>query len=79
MTGLKQYVLRYWEIEFSELRPQKNGAGNRIYKEKDVKLTQRIILDKLIHSISAFFKQFILPVQKIQNKTKKYKKCLTIY
>ena len=42
MTGLKQYVLRYWETEFSELRPQKNRAGNRIYKEKDIKLINKI-------------------------------------
>ena len=24
MTGLKQYVLRYWETEFSILKPEKN-------------------------------------------------------
>ncbi len=43
MTELKQYVLRYWETEFSELRPQKNRAGNRTYKEKDIKLIRKII------------------------------------
>ena len=43
MTGLKQYVLRYWETEFPELRPQKNRAGNRIYKEKDIILIKNII------------------------------------
>ena len=42
LTGLKQYVLRYWETEFSELRPQKNRAGNRIYKEKDIKQINKI-------------------------------------
>ena len=30
ITGLKQYVLRYWETEFSQLKPNKNQAGNRI-------------------------------------------------
>ena len=43
ITGLKQYVLRYWETEFSELKPQKNRAGNRIYKEKDIRLIRKII------------------------------------
>ncbi|MFC1563205.1 MerR family transcriptional regulator [candidate division KSB1 bacterium] len=43
MIGLKQYVLRYWETEFPELKPQKNRAGNRIYKEKDIKLINRIM------------------------------------
>lgn len=42
MTGLKQYVLRYWETEFLELRPAKNRAGNRIYKEKDIQLITQI-------------------------------------
>ena len=43
MTGLKQYVLRYWETEFPELRPQKNRAGNRIYRLKDVTLINKIM------------------------------------
>ena len=36
ITGLKQYVLRYWETEFSQLKPGKNRAGNRIYVSHDV-------------------------------------------
>ena len=36
VTGLKQYVLRYWETEFSQLRPNKNQAGNRTYRSHDV-------------------------------------------
>ncbi len=42
ITGLKQYVLRYWETEFLELRPSKNRAGNRIYKDKDIRLINQI-------------------------------------
>jgi DNA-binding transcriptional MerR regulator len=42
MAGVEQYILRYWETEFNELRPQKNRAGNRIYSERDVKLILRI-------------------------------------
>jgi DNA-binding transcriptional MerR regulator len=38
MTGLEQYVLRYWETEFEQLKPAKNRAGNRIYTSKDIKL-----------------------------------------
>ncbi len=38
MTGLEQYVLRYWETEFDQLKPAKNRAGNRIYTSKDIKL-----------------------------------------
>jgi len=36
ITGLKQYVLRYWETEFSQLKPNKNKAGNRIYRSHDI-------------------------------------------
>lgn len=42
ITNLKQYVLRYWETEFSVLNPSKNTAGNRIYKDKDIVLIKYI-------------------------------------
>ena len=42
ITGLKQYVLRYWETEFSQLRPSKNRAGNRTYRESDLNLINTI-------------------------------------
>ena len=38
ITGLEQYVLRYWESEFEQLGPAKNRAGNRIYTNRDIKL-----------------------------------------
>ena len=42
ITGLKQYVLRYWESEFSQLKPNKNRAGNRTYRIHDVDLILKI-------------------------------------
>ena len=42
LTGLKQYVLRYWETEFNILNPDKNKAGNRTYKDKDIKIIRHI-------------------------------------
>ena len=38
ITEIEQYVLRYWETEFEQLKPQKNRAGNRIYTNKDIQL-----------------------------------------
>ena len=38
MTDLKAYVLRYWETEFKQLKPPKNRAGNRTYRQNDVDL-----------------------------------------
>ncbi len=42
ITGLKQYVLRYWESEFSQLKPSKNSAGNRNYRKSDIDLIKEI-------------------------------------
>ncbi|HED38242.1 MAG TPA: MerR family transcriptional regulator [Ignavibacteria bacterium] len=42
ITGIEQYVLRYWESEFENLKPQKNRAGNRIYTNKDIQLILKI-------------------------------------
>ena len=36
MVGEEQHVLRYWEREFPQLRPQKNRAGNRVYTHRDL-------------------------------------------
>jgi len=38
----EHYVLRYWETEFEQLRPQKNRAGNRIYTQKDIAVIKMI-------------------------------------
>ena len=38
VTKLKQYVLRYWETEFVQLKPAKNSAGNRNYRKSDIDL-----------------------------------------
>ena len=42
MVSLKSYVLRYWETEFKQLKPPKNRAGNRTYRQKDIDLIIQI-------------------------------------
>lgn len=42
ITSVEQYVLRYWETEFEQLKPQKNRAGNRIYTNKEIQLIMHI-------------------------------------
>ena len=42
LTELKAYVLRYWETEFSQLKPPKNRAGNRTYRKKDIEVILKI-------------------------------------
>jgi DNA-binding transcriptional MerR regulator len=40
--GLESHVLRYWETEFEQLDPTKDGAGRRVYTEDDIDIVQRI-------------------------------------
>ena len=42
MMELKAHILRFWESEFSALRPRKNRAGNRTYTERDIKIVRLI-------------------------------------
>ena len=42
MLAVKPHVLRYWETQFSMLRPKKNRAGNRMYRPEEVRLLLRI-------------------------------------
>lgn len=42
ITKLKPHVLRYWETQFPVLKPQKNRAGNRSYRKKEIQLVQLI-------------------------------------
>lgn len=42
LTGIKAYVLRYWETEFSALSPKKSGTNQRLYRRKDVEMVLEI-------------------------------------
>ena len=42
LTRTKAFVLRFWETEFSGLRPVKGKSGHRLYRRKDVELIFQI-------------------------------------
>jgi DNA-binding transcriptional MerR regulator len=42
LAGVQAHVLRYWETEFTMLAPQKNRAGQRVYRKRDVEIALRI-------------------------------------
>lgn len=42
LCAVKPHVLRYWEQEFSSLRPSKRKGSRRYYQKKDVLLVRRI-------------------------------------
>ena len=36
IIGVEPYVLRYWETEFSQIRPQRADSNQRTYQRKDL-------------------------------------------
>ena len=49
LSGIKAYVLRYWETEFKQIRPQKSRSGQRIYRHNDLETIieiKKLLYDK---------------------------------
>jgi DNA-binding transcriptional MerR regulator len=42
IVGVEPHVLRYWESEFSSLRPMKTRGSHRVYRRRDVELAMLI-------------------------------------
>ena len=42
LCAVKPHVLRYWEQEFTQLRPMKRGGNRRYYQHHEVLLVRRI-------------------------------------
>lgn len=40
--GIKPHVLRYWEQQFSLLKPMKRSGGRRLYRPSDVEMVEAI-------------------------------------
>ena len=47
ICDLKPHVLRYWEQEFTQLRPEKKKGNRRRYNQKDLALVKHI--KELLH------------------------------
>lgn len=47
LTGLETHVLRFWEGEFSSIRPKRTESGQRMYRRKDVDVILEI--KRLLH------------------------------
>jgi DNA-binding transcriptional MerR regulator len=47
IVGVKPYVLRYWETEFSLVRPAKTQSKRRLYRRRDVDALLQI--KRLLH------------------------------
>jgi len=44
---VEPYVLRFWETQFPNLKPNKGGTGQRLYRRREVELALRI--KQLVH------------------------------
>jgi len=42
LCDVHAYVLRFWETEFPQLKPNKGGTGQRLYRKRDVEMALRI-------------------------------------
>lgn len=47
ICGVEAYVLRFWETQFPQLKPNKSGTGQRLYRRRDVELVLEI--QRLLH------------------------------
>lgn len=44
---VETYVLRFWETQFPQLKPNKSGTGQRLYRRRDVE--QVLEIKRLVH------------------------------
>jgi len=48
ITGLKPYVLRYWETEFDVIEPKKSRSNQRIYDREDAEII--LLIKELLYN-----------------------------
>ncbi|MGB8029485.1 MAG: MerR family transcriptional regulator [Terracidiphilus sp.] len=48
LCGVETYVLRFWESQFPQLKPNKSGTGQRLYRRRDVEMAMEI--KRLVHA-----------------------------
>ena len=47
ITGLPTYVLRFWETQFTKIKPRRTSSGQRVYRKNDVEMV--LIIKSLLH------------------------------
>jgi DNA-binding transcriptional MerR regulator len=48
LTEVREYVLRFWESEFSVIAPTKSRAGQRMYRRRDIETI--LLIKHLLHT-----------------------------
>jgi DNA-binding transcriptional MerR regulator len=64
-ADIQPYVLRFWESEFPQLRPNRSRAGQPVYTRKDIELVLRIkrMLDDDAYTLDAAREELDLPAR----------------
>ena len=47
IAGLPTYVLRFWETQFTKIRPKRTSSGQRLYRKNDVEVI--LTIKSLLH------------------------------
>ena len=48
ICNVETYVLRFWETQFPQLKPNKSGTGQRLYRRRDVETA--LAIKRLVHA-----------------------------
>ena len=63
ITGVKPYVLRFWEAEFSEINPMVSASGQKLYEPRDIEVVG--LIKKLLFKEKLTIERAKLQLQEI--------------
>ena len=71
MLQVETHTLRYWEMEFEDLNPQKNAMGQRVYRSRDIEVAYLIkrLLYEEGYTIAGARKQLKKEIAKLEGGT----------
>lgn len=75
LSHLEPHVLRFWETEFNEINPKKDGGNQRLYGKKDVEVVfeiKRLLYEEkfTIAGAKERLKKEIIPSQEMESSPK---------
>lgn len=69
LTGVKSYVLRFWESEFTEISPLVSSMGHKLYEHRDIEailLIKKLLFnDKLSIEKAKYEMKILMPHQNL--------------
>ncbi len=68
LTGVKSYVLRFWESEFPEIAPMTSSSGVKLYEHKDLEAI--LLIKKLLFEDKLTIEKAKLELKKLISREK---------